>query len=293
MRGLLVGGAPAAGLHGFTCGPVHPIERVSVAWTERAPASAAELERAPPEVCGRICQTSECRYVPRCGDGGAGESDASAEAPRVGGEIDPAAARGRCSSTPLHEVICVRHVYPGAGRLPMVAAAPSTLAELEAASVRAFSELARQLHELGAPRRLVRWAERSSREEIVHTRVALRAAGRARESRSHLAGRRRAREATLVGLAVHNAREGCVRELAAALAVAREARDTPPGDSCHALRRIALDEASHADLALAVDRWARARLDRASRAQVDAARDRALAELPAEAAREVASLVRR
>lgn len=291
MRGLLVGTAPAAGLHGFTCGPVHPIERVSVAWTDRAPASSAELERAPPEVCGHVCQASECRYVPRCADGGA---DASVEAgPRVGGEIDPAEARGRCSTTPLHEVICVRHVYPAAGRLPMATSAPPTRAGLEAVSVRAFSELARQLHDLGAPRRLVRWAERSSREEIAHTRAALRAEGRARECRALLGRRRRPRRATLLELAVHNAREGCVRELAAALEVAREARDTPRGDSCHALRRIALDEASHADLALAIDRWARARLDRASRAEVDAARDRALAELPAGEARDVAALLRR
>lgn len=292
VRRVLLGGAPAAGLHGFTCGPVHPIEHLSVVATDRAPESPAELKEAPAAVCGRICQTSQCRYLPRCDDAGLVSDDAGAEAGTTSRPEVADDGTAQCSRGVRHAVVCVRYTMPAAGRLGMDAVAPGTLPELEAASVHAFSELARQLHALGAPRRLVRWAERSAREEVTHARALLRVEGRARESSSLLRGRRRgARRASLVELAMHNAREGCVRELAATLDVARRARRALGGTGAHALGRIALDEASHAELALAIDRWARARLDRSARARVDATRAQALAELEPGARREVEALL--
>jgi len=172
----------------------------------------------------------------------------------------------------------------GVGRKPagLVAArcldAPSAIgawlaeaAWLEAVSVHAFVQLARELEHHGAPRRLVRLAIAAARDEVRHAALV-----------GQLAARYGARppipEVTLPAfrslaeIAVENAVEGCVREtFGAVLALwqSTTARDPMIRD---AFREIARDEARHAALAWEVDAWIATRIEAGARARVAAAR---------------------
>ena len=132
----------------------------------------------------------------------------------------------------------------------------------ECASVPAFLQLALELAELGAPAELVSRARGAAREELGHTEDAVRLAmlhgaaevravpppfrRRARLPRP-LALRRLAREAWL---------DGCVNEGLSAAIAGAEADETRVPDEAAVLARIAREEASHADLAFDVLRWA-------------------------------------
>jgi len=142
---------------------------------------------------------------------------------------------------------------------------------LEAVSVHAFVQLARELEHHGAPRMLVRLAIAAARDEVRHAALV-----------GQLAARYGARppipEVTLPALrsldeiAVENAVEGCVREtFGAVLALwqSNTARDPMIRD---AFRVIARDEARHAALAWMVDAWIATRIDGDARTRVAAAR---------------------
>jgi hypothetical protein len=159
------------------------------------------------------------------------------------------------------------------------------MAHLEAASVLAFAQLARELEDHGAPRGLREGARRSMRDEVRHASVvrglAEQEGGVVPEVEAARPGPR-----SLEEMAVENAVEGCVRETfgaAVAMIQARSARDSRVR---RAMRRIAYDEARHAELAWAVARWVDARLDAAARRRVRQARTQAVAALVREAATE-------
>jgi hypothetical protein len=156
----------------------------------------------------------------------------------------------------------------------------ASMAQLEAASVPAFRRVARELSGFGAPKRLVRAAERAAREEISHARAARALARRHGAVDAPFAAS--AHDArSLEAFAIENAVEGCVRETYGALVATWQARAaTSPGVRAH-FTRIARDETSHAALAYRIDAWTRARLDRDARARVAAARAAARAELRA------------
>jgi hypothetical protein len=150
----------------------------------------------------------------------------------------------------------------------------SRMAHLEAASVSAFTMLARELEAHGAPRRLRDDAVRAAKDEARHARVvgdlAERAGGSVRRLRVR-AGRPRSLEA----MAIENAVEGCVREtFGAAVAIAQSLTASNPLVR-GAMRRIAGDETGHAELSWRVARWLEGRLDRAARDRVARARRRA------------------
>jgi hypothetical protein len=139
---------------------------------------------------------------------------------------------------------------------------------LEAASVVAFARLARELRLLRAPRRLVRGARRSRRDEIRHTRM-MRAVER-KPVRVEVA---QPHARSVLQIALENEIEGCVRETyGAAIARWQAAKD-------RFYERIARDEARHAVLAHEVSRFLRARLSPTERAFLDRARDEAIDEL--------------
>jgi len=162
----------------------------------------------------------------------------------------------------------------------IAAALLADMARLEAASVPAFRRLARELGARGAPRRLVRLAERSARDEVRHARVMAR-----------LARRRGALEVPasvqlepavarpLEALAIENAVEGCVRESFAALLATRQGERAQDGDVRSEMRAIARDETRHAALAWAIDAWIAPRLPPPARARVRAAMHAAVREL--------------
>ena len=171
------------------------------------------------------------------------------------------------------------------------------MAWLEAASVRAFERLARELLHHGAPASLVRRAERAARDEARHARAMTRLAKKygakvprvrvrtlERSESSDANGKARlARGATRVRelerLARENAVEGCVGETFGAAQAAWRARTAPDPELARALSAIAPDELRHAALGWAVAAWAEARLSGAARARVRAARDEAAREL--------------
>jgi hypothetical protein len=162
----------------------------------------------------------------------------------------------------------------------------SRAAYLEAASVPAFERLATELATHGAPRRLVSAAKRAARDEVRHARVmsqlAVRDGGRVRTPRVPRAAVR-----PLVDVAMENAVEGCVNETFGAAVALVQSRVAARSDVRNALRRIAVDEMRHADLAWRVASWLETRLDSRERARVARAQRRAVLKLVREAANRV------
>jgi hypothetical protein len=149
---------------------------------------------------------------------------------------------------------------------------------LEAASLHAFVRLAGELEQHRAPPALVRWALLAAQEEVRHTAVMTRLAARhgARPPVPEVAP---PRPRSLEALAIENAAEGCVRETWGAVIAEWQSRAAGDPEVRAAFAAIARDEARHAALAWAIDRWARTKLDPAACARVDAARVAAVHEL--------------
>jgi hypothetical protein len=187
-------------------------------------------------------------------------------------------------------VMCVSPPFPCEGRRPVgLRSAARTVdsgfarhladaAWLEAASVDAFGVLRRELRAHGAPRRLLRAASRSKRDERRHAR-ATKALAKAFGVEVAPVERDAAPLRSLAELALENAVEGCVRETWGALLALRQASRAREPAVRATMRRIARDEARHAQLAWAVDTWLCPRLSPAERQQVLAARRAAVNEL--------------
>ncbi len=169
-------------------------------------------------------------------------------------------------------------------------------AHLEAASVIAFRAMRAELVAHGAPERLVLAAERAEREEIRHTELARglaeRFGGVFAEAHAESAGVR-----TIAEIAIENVVEGVVRETYGAVVALWRAEHAGDDDVRAAMREIAEDECRHAALSWEVATWARAQLDDAERAVIDAAMRAAIRELahdvagePSRALREIAGV---
>jgi hypothetical protein len=152
------------------------------------------------------------------------------------------------------------------------------LAHAERVSVLAFRTLARDLCRLGAPRALVRRARRAAHDEERHYLAMKRAAHRAGAHVPEVRGAPIAHD-SLLGLAIENAVEGCVRETFAAALLVHQARDAHDPEVRRAFSRIAPDEIAHARLAADIHRFAMKRLRPDERAQVRRAREAARLEL--------------
>jgi hypothetical protein len=152
------------------------------------------------------------------------------------------------------------------------------MAALEQSAVVAFNELALTLRHHGAPQALVQRALIAAEDERRHTAVALRLCDEPELPAQNGAPRA---PLTLLELAHLNAREGCVLESFAALQVAWQARSVADPQLAVELAEIALDEASHAELAWDVDAWLATVLTLEERAEMELVRREAAAELPA------------
>lgn len=161
-----------------------------------------------------------------------------------------------------------------------VASMLSGRARLEAASVVAFDDLARELAAWGAPRRLIARAERAARDEERHATV-VSALAVARGGRGARVVRRRTTRAprSLAAIAFENAREGCVFETYAALMARVESESATDVAFRAEMVAIAKEEARHADLARAVDAWIRPRLSPRNQARLDRVHRTAFREL--------------
>ncbi len=159
-------------------------------------------------------------------------------------------------------------------------------ARLEAASVRAFLELAHALAFHRAPRVLVDACRRAAADEIVHAVVIGRLA-RAHGVVPQIEDAQASAIPSLEQLALANAVEGCVRETWGAAVATWQAHAAADPAIRAAMRRIAPDETKHATLSRAIDRWALRRLDAAARTRVTAVRAAAVIELTESATCEV------
>jgi hypothetical protein len=168
---------------------------------------------------------------------------------------------------------CHLHLGRGRGR-SAVARWLAFAAATEAASIRSFLTLRRELRTLGAPAHFVRRAHRAARDEARHTRSMLRLArdrgGEVEWPHSvHLPPR------DLEAVATENAIEGCVHETWAALLNHHQAAYAADLEVRAVMARIATDEAAHAELAFDIDCWAAGALPRAARARVQRAKQAA------------------
>jgi hypothetical protein len=191
-------------------------------------------------------------------------------------------------------VLCITHPFPCKGRRPSglrdgahrsqsgFARQLSDAAWLEAASVDAFRLLRRELRAHGAPRRLLRAASRSARDERRHARATRALARRFGVSVSPVE-RDASLARSLEELALENAVEGCVRETWGALVALRQGACASEPAVRDAMRRIAREEIRHAELAFRIDRWLAPRLNAEQARRVRDARRGAVAQLASEA----------
>jgi len=165
----------------------------------------------------------------------------------------------------------------GAGPTPL-AAWLARAAHAEAASVKAFVSLARELDAHGAPSTLVAACHAAATDEIDHARRmgALAASFGGRPTKPRM-GPTPVR--TLLELAVENAVEGCVRETWSAMVAHWQALHASEPAVRRLMAHIAADEARHGELAHAIHDWAMTQLDDEGRATVHAARQRAISGL--------------
>jgi hypothetical protein len=145
-------------------------------------------------------------------------------------------------------------------------------AYLEAASVIAFVHLAADLARLGAPQRLIDAALVAATDEVRHARAIRAVAGVDVPRVRALPYRPQA----LFALARHNATEGCVRETIGAAINLHQARHATDATLRAVFAQIAADEIRHAELAWAIDAWARTMLSTDEHCAIDHARDEAL-----------------
>ena len=153
-------------------------------------------------------------------------------------------------------------------------------AELEAASVVAFDQIARELTLLGAPRALVQRARSAGADEVRHavtTRELAERFGATVQTPRIAASAAR----TLFDFAYDNAVEGCVRETYGALVASVQARRAADPDVAKAMRTIAVEETVHAALSWDLATWAEAQLTSEQVATLRSAQRAAFTELRA------------
>jgi len=157
-------------------------------------------------------------------------------------------------------------------------------AYLEGVSVPAFLRLGAELSAHGAPRPLIDAAARAARDEVRHHRMMTALARRFGAEPAELPRDLPEHVRPLEAIAIENAIEGCLRETVGALVADRQAAFAVDPAIRAASRAIARDEAGHAALAFAVDRWVRGELSPTAVQLLDAQLAAAATRLAREAA---------
>lgn len=159
------------------------------------------------------------------------------------------------------------------------------MAGLEAAAVLAFERLACELGALGAPRSLVRRAERAARDERRHANDVGRAALRF-GAEPILTTDVPQSPRSLWAIALENAAEGCVRETYGAAVATYQGGAADNPELARLLKAISIDETRHAALSQDVAAWLDTRLTDDERASVEAVRAASARRLRSELARD-------
>jgi hypothetical protein len=165
-------------------------------------------------------------------------------------------------------------------------------AALEAASVRAFEMIGRELHALGAPAALQRKAREAVDDEVDHSWRMARLAERFAAT-AYVPSVCDTPLRDRFALALDNAVEGCVRETFAALLATYQAAHALDAEVLQAFARISRDETRHASLAWQLQAWLEAELLPAQRERVHAAQRAAVQALRDELAKEADPELRR
>lgn len=158
-------------------------------------------------------------------------------------------------------------------------------AELEAVSVVAFQVLERELRAHEAPEALLERTREAARDEVEHARVVGRLARRFGGQVS-VRTVRVSEVRDLESVALENALEGCVAETWGCLVGMHQARYAANARLRRAYRRIAVDEARHAQLSWDIADWAEQRLTSAALRRISSRRAQAVRELESAIARE-------
>lgn len=158
----------------------------------------------------------------------------------------------------------------------------ASMAFLEQASILAFEQLAAELQSHGAPTELVHRALAAAEDERVHAGLCGTLAAR------HGAVPEAVRVApvpprSLLEIALHNRRHGCVAESFAALQAHFQALHTLDTAARVTLEQIGRDETRHGQLAWDIDVWARTALAPELHPLLDRERDLALTDLVTQA----------
>lgn len=148
----------------------------------------------------------------------------------------------------------------------------------EAASVRAFRVIARELRAHGAPPALVRRARTAAREEVRHARQ-MRGLARRYGAAYHAPRLEPQPLRSLEAFALDNAVEGCVNETFAALEGAYQSQTAQDPAVREVMAQVAHDETGHAALSWKMAAWAAQQLDAAANARIEAAQREAIARL--------------
>jgi len=173
--------------------------------------------------------------------------------------------------------LCLSGRQAGRGPTP-VAAWLAGQARAEAASVKAFLLLARELLGFGAPSDLVDRCRDAACDEVRHARLIGGIAAQMGGSLEPLVFDP-VRPRSILALAIENAVVGCVRETWAALVGHWQARHARSAMLRSAFAQIAADETRHGQLSLDIDAWLRTRLTRAEIDTLERARAAAVLEL--------------
>jgi hypothetical protein len=203
-----------------------------------------------------------------------------------------------CVRQSTDSVLCIARPAPCEGRRPAglrdahsrprggLSCHLAEAAWLEAASVEAFRLLRRELRSHGAPRRLLRAASRSRRDERRHARTT-RALARRFGVAVPKVERTPSEVRSLFDVALENTVEGCVRETWGALVAMHQAERARDLGVRAAMAAIARDELRHAELAWHIERWLTPRLRSEHRRQLNEARRAAIRQLNDELSNEL------
>lgn len=232
-------------------------------------------------------------------DGGSGTSDGGTSASPIFGDAWCASVCQdtlRCEPTqngqgrPAVRCIGECSYAVGCGRRPaQLTECPSTVddiplryleqaAYLEAASVHAFTQLARELDVHGAPADLVDAALRAAEEEIQHAHD-MNDLVAAYGGTPQVVAAQPTAVRSLVDIALENVVEGCVRETYGALVAWHQATHAQDAALRVTMSRIAQEETGHARLSFAVDRWLQSRLTDADWQRTRRAKQQAIEQL--------------
>ena len=152
-------------------------------------------------------------------------------------------------------------------------------AHLEAASVRAFEQLAERLTAWHAPAPLIARCRHAAADEAVHAAL-LGALARRDGATVHPPGQHE-HTVDLAAAARDNAIAGCVHEAWSALTCAASARHAATPELRAIYTRLAADEAEHAQLAWDLHTWFMGQVSADQRDSIRAAQLAAIADLPA------------